>query len=81
MKCPSCIVGTIKVVPGAICMCGHPHMVCDKCYHHFMVKHDSKNSELMPPEAEIEDRGNLYPEDLRKRLSEYPTVEEWRRGQ
>ncbi len=64
MNCPSCLAGVIRMVPLSCCPCGHPVMVCDQCIHGFMIKHDEKNHSLLPPEAELEDQGPFYPEEI-----------------
>ncbi len=64
MNCPSCTAGIIRMIPGPHCECGHPFMVCDGCRNAFMVKHDEKNQGLLPPEAEIEDCGPFWSEDM-----------------
>lgn len=57
MFCSNCSVGTIRVFPMFACCCGLPVMICDNCWHRFIVKHDDHNMKLLPPEAELEDCG------------------------
>ncbi len=64
MNCSTCQSGTIRLIPGLTCDCGHPVMLCDGCRHAFQIKHDVKNLDLLPPQAELIDCGPFYNDEV-----------------